>query len=90
MERLELAPADDDLTVEVSIDKLSRVIGEQGIIDGPKDESDFFYLAGIALDGQRGSSSVEDILMEYIRNCQKFEDLTDEEYDQIEEILRCE
>jgi len=88
MERIDLAPRDDELTVEVSLEKLSREIGEQGIIDGPEDEKDFFYLAGIAIDGQQGDSSVEDILVEYIRNCRKFEDLTDEEYDQIEEILR--
>lgn len=88
MDSIDIVPRNSELNAEISLERLSELIGEQGIIDGPREDSDFFYLAGIAIDGQQGDSSVEDILMEYIRNCRTFEDLTDDEFDQIEEILR--
>lgn len=88
METVELVPKNSEISVEVSFGELSKLIGEQLVVDGPKEDRDFFYLCGIAIDGQQSDHSVEDILMEYIRNCKSFQDLSREECDQIEEIIR--
>lgn len=71
--------------VELGPKELSRVIGEQLIVEG--EGAPFAYLAGIAFDGMRGNSDVVDILVEYIRNEQSLDLEEDEVYD-IKEMLR--
>lgn len=87
MESLDIAPSDEELTVEVSIERLCEELGEQGIL-GQDEGSEYFYLASLALEcHDRDDYSIEDVLVEFIIT-ERGAELSEEELEEIKEILQ--
>lgn len=76
-----------EIDVTVNATELSRIIGEQLILDA-EDHNDHGYLAGIALDGVAADGrELEETLLEFIRNSTEL-DVDSETADEIEGLLR--
>lgn len=87
MDSLKLTPTDSEVEIDVSIERLYKEIGEQGILSG--DGDGFFYLAGLALECYEDERyTITDTLMEFIQNSGEFEHVTQEAADDIEKLLR--
>ena len=87
METIELNPRDSELSVEVSLERISEELGEQGIL-GDTDGEGFFYLSALALECRDSEYDVRDVLMEFIRNSSELEHVTPEAADEIEALLK--
>lgn len=89
MESIDIAPTDSELTVEVSVERLEAELCEQGILGKNVDNYDFAYLAAIALGTWDDKQyDIYATLMEFIRNSSKFDNLSYEDCEEIEAILR--
>lgn len=89
MERLDLAPTDEQLDVEISLEQLHRELGEQGILAEDEDRPEFFYLAALSLECYEDDDySATDVVIEFIRNSREFEHLSVEDCDEVEALLR--
>lgn len=85
---IELTPTDSDVSVTVSTDRISEELGEQGILSDDTANSEFFYLAALALETHPNSRyDIEDSIMEFLRNSGAV-DVDMSECDEIENILR--
>jgi hypothetical protein len=83
---IELTPRDGELSVSVSIDRLYNELGEQGILGEDVEDSDFFYLAALALECYEDEDyDLEDVILEVLRVTER---ASLEEADEIEAILR--
>lgn len=81
-----------EITIETetnaSLEELSEAIAEQMILGDVGDDR-YGYLASLALEcGEDSDYDVTDTLMEYIRHARAYEDLSLDECNQIEAILR--
>lgn len=80
----------ESLTVETDVDleTIHTELCEQGIARSAGQEMDHFYLAALALGTKDDKDyNINDTLVEFIRNASTL-DLTRDEADQIEELLR--
>jgi hypothetical protein len=67
MDSVDLSPENEGLTLEVSIDRIDDAFCKQGIQETDWEESDYFYLAAIALECKDDSNyDISDVLCEYI------------------------
>lgn len=85
---VELTPNDSDVSVTVSTERISKEVGDQGILGDNVGNREFFYLAALALETEPDDTySIERTLIEFVRNTSSIS-LEDSEYDKIEEVLR--
>lgn len=89
MESIRLAPDNDEVSVEVSIERLHEELGTQGILDGDVDGREFFYLAALSLECHDDDEyDATRVVMEFVRNSSEFEHVTPEAANDIEKLLR--
>lgn len=87
MKSIDIAPDDDGITVEVSIEQLWEELGEQGILGDDVDEPDFFYLAALALECYEDDDyTPSDVVLEFIEHSDR--PITTNELATIREVLR--
>jgi len=88
METVELCPQDEEVSVDVTFDKLAEQIGNQHILQGDEKTAAFAYLAALALECEGdGRYDIEDVLSEFLHNSSAL-DISLEEADKIDAILR--
>lgn len=88
MSQLTLTDEENEVSVEVEFEHLARRLGDEYILDSDEDP-EFAYLAALALETQDNPSySVEDTLMEFIRNSSELENVTVEACEEIEALLK--
>lgn len=76
-----------EIEISVTLDYIADQLGEEYILGG-KDSPEFAYLGALALETLDDDNyDVERAIMEFLRNSQHV-DLTREECNEIEEILR--
>ncbi|AGM11416.1 hypothetical protein M199_gp250 [Halogranum tailed virus 1] len=76
-----------ELTVEVTLDEIADALGEQYIIEDAGNK-EFAYLAALVLETHDDNSyDLERSIMEFLRNEESI-DLTQEQCNEIEEMLR--
>lgn len=81
METVELRP-------EVTFDELAEQIGEQHILNGDEETAAFAYLAALALECEDSDRyDIEEVISEFLHNSSAV-DISLEEADEIDAILR--
>jgi len=86
---IDAKPRTDSINVEIDTETLAREIGNQGILETSTSQrqSEFCYLASIALECKDDDYTISDTLMEFIENASQFEHLDKKECDRIRAIL---
>lgn len=88
MSKLLLTGSDGDVSVEVTLDAIAKELGEQYILNSDEEQPEFAYLAALALETYNEDRySIEDTLMEFIRNTSALNQVDADECDEIEALL---
>jgi dTDP-4-amino-4,6-dideoxygalactose transaminase len=78
----------DSANVELDIEVLSKELSRQGVLGSTSNrESDFFYLASLALETKDDDYTMTEALMEFIECAPTYEHLDKEECQRIEALL---
>ena len=86
MSKLTLTDEEGDVSIEVELRTIAERLGDEYILSDD-DESDFAYLAAIALETKDNHYTIQDTLMEFIRNTSALDSVDADDCDEIEGLL---
>jgi hypothetical protein len=86
MSKLTLTDEEEDVSIEVELRTIAERLGDEYILSDD-DESDFAYLSAIALETKDSNYTIQDTLMEFIRNTSALDNVDADDCDEIEGLL---
>jgi len=89
MSQLTLTDEEDEVSVEVEFERLARRLGDEYIVNTDESNPEYAYLSALALETYDNNRySIEDTLMEFIRNSSALDHVDAEACDEIEMLLK--